>query len=257
MTIKAYPSKPVVAQSLSIIPLSDDRSKLLDAITDLHEAYPAINDAGFSGYGTWAINGPAPFIGNESAGYAHALAAMGVSLKQGQDAFEPVLEKLRAMNGSELFITVDWFEFPNYATYYTTMSGMDRSAGTSTTAMTSRMFDKKSLTGDRAALRNMIGAIAGAPEEMTLMSVILTGGGAVKKRDPLSGLNPAWRETYMVEVVARVWPADADAATIKAVKTDISYNKNWAMREITPSLGSYMNEVRPDLAYTKLNIVLT
>ncbi|KAF9887201.1 hypothetical protein FE257_010455 [Aspergillus nanangensis] len=242
MTIKAYPSKPVVAQALTVIPLSSDSSALLNAVTDIHEAYPCINDAGFSGYGTWSINGPAAFIGNQSVGYVHAVAAMGISLDEGQKAFEPLLSKLRAVNGTQLFVSVDWFEFPSYPAYYMAMSGNQLPVGGSTSAMTSRMFDKQSLTGNRTALAEMVSTIAGTPEEMTLMSVVFTGGGAVKNHDPLSGLNPAWREAYMVQVVTRVWAPGSDAAIIKAVRQDISYKKNWAMRKITPFLGSYMNE---------------
>ncbi|KAL5360470.1 FAD-binding domain-containing protein [Aspergillus floccosus] len=242
MTVKAYPSKPVVAQSLTVSPLRSDTSKLLEAIADLHEAYPAINDAGFSGYGTWSINGPAPIVGNSTVGYVHAVAAMGISLADAKRAFGPLLRKLQAANGTSIFVTVNWLQFPSYPAYYTTMSGAQLSVGTPNMAMTSHMFDKKALVGDRAALREMIGAIAGSPEEMTMMSVELNGGGAVRKPDPLSGLNPAWRSAYMVEVVSRMWASDADAATVKAVKSDISYKKSYAMRKLSPFLGSYLNE---------------
>ncbi|KAK1142479.1 hypothetical protein N8T08_007841 [Aspergillus melleus] len=63
-TVKAYPSKPIVAQSLTISPLSDNLDPLLEAVTDIHAAYPHISDAGFSGYGTWSINSPAPLFAN-------------------------------------------------------------------------------------------------------------------------------------------------------------------------------------------------
>ncbi|KAL4894482.1 hypothetical protein BDV59DRAFT_200826 [Aspergillus ambiguus] len=242
MTIKAYPSKPVVAQALTISPLGNDISKLIDAITDLHEAYPAINDAGFSGYGTWSINGPTPIFGDETVGYTHALAAMGISLHDAKKAFDPILHKFQALNGSSLFVSVNWIEFPSYPAYYTAMSGQQLSVGTPNMAMTSHMFDKKALAGDRTALREMISTIAGSPEEMTLMSVELNGGGAVKKHDSLSGLNPAWRSTYMVEVVSRMWSSEADVTTIKTVTSDISYKKSFAMRKLSPFLGSYLNE---------------
>ena len=243
MTIKVYPSKSVVAQSLAITPLTDNVDLLLEAITDIHEQYPAINDAGFSGYGKWSINAPQPLVGNETVGYVHAIALMGKSRECAEEAFAPVLDKLQTYNGTSLFVKLDWFEFPSYPPYYKAMSGNREATGGGNSAMTSHMFDKKSLTNDRKALRDMIGTIAGDPREYTILNVELNGGGQVAKPDSLSGLNPAWRSAYMVEVVARGWPADADEATKKSVIADISYKKNWAMRRLAPSLGSYLNEV--------------
>ncbi|KAK1142480.1 hypothetical protein N8T08_007842 [Aspergillus melleus] len=167
---------------------------------------------------------------------------MGVLPSAAKASFEPVLKALEKYNGTSLFITVTWFEFPSYPTYYNTMSGAQISGGSANSALTSRMFDKKALTSDRTALREMIGVVAGTHDELTIMSIELNGGGQVSKHDPLSGLNPAWRFAYMVEVVSRGWSKGADEKTAKAVKTDISYKKNWAMRKLTPFLGSNLNE---------------
>lgn len=172
---------------------------------------------------------------------------MGISLPKARASFEPILKTLKKYSGTSLFITDTWFEFPSYPSYYNAMSGEKIPRGTANAAMTSRMFDKKALTSDRAALRDMIGVIAGSPEESTMMSIELNGGGEVFRHDPLSGLNPAWRSAYMVEVVSRGWSDDADEETAKAVKADISYKKNWAMRALTPFLGSYLNEVSSGL----------
>ncbi|KAJ1712669.1 isoamyl alcohol oxidase [Aspergillus flavus] len=239
--VKAYPSKPVVAQSLAIMPLGNNTDALLEAVTDIHTEYPSISDAGFSGYGTWSINGPMVLFGNETVGYVHAVAAMGKSQKYAEVAFEPLLKKLQKYNGTSLFVSVQWFQFPSYPAYYNAMSGAHQSTGSANSALTSRMFDKDSLTKNRTLLRRMIGVIAGAPEEYTINSVELVGGGKVLTdgEDRFSGVNPAWRSTYMVNVVARGW---ADESTAQAVKDDITYKKGGAMRALTPKLGSYMNE---------------
>ncbi|KAE8379181.1 hypothetical protein BDV26DRAFT_259921 [Aspergillus bertholletiae] len=241
VVVKAYPSKPVVAQSVAIWPLRGDTNALLEAITDIHTEYPAISDAGFSGYGSWSISSPMPLVGNETAGYLHAVAAMGKSRQDADAAFAPLLKKLQAYNGTSLFVSVQWFEFPSYATYYRAMSGGEQSTGSANSALTSRMFDKASLTKNRAALRKMIGVIAGVPEEYTLNNVELVGGGKVLTdgEDRFSGVNPAWRSTYMVNVVARGW---ADESAAQDVKRDITLKKGGAMRLLTPGLGSYMNE---------------
>jgi hypothetical protein len=259
MTLKAYPTLPVVAQTLTIIPLTSDTDTLLDAITDIYGQYPALSDAGYSGYGTWSINGPVAFIGNQTIGYVHAIATMGKSLSASQAAFAPLLSKLQKYNGTSLFVTVNYYQFPSYPAYYTAMSGVHQPAGSANSALTSRMFDKGALTVNPTILRSMIGVIAGKPQEYTINSVEMVGGGKVLTdgSDPYSGVNPAWRSTYIVNVVARGWPEDADAATAQAVKDDITYIKGGAMRALTPFLGSYMNEVRPPSCAIEFLLTIT
>ncbi|KAE8149553.1 hypothetical protein BDV25DRAFT_140665 [Aspergillus avenaceus] len=220
MTLKAYPSKPVVAQSLAIQSLGNNTDALLEAITDIHAEYPTISDAGFS------------------------VAAMGKSAEQAEKAFAPLLQKLQRYNGTSLFVSVQNMQFPTYPAYYRAMSGAHQPGGSANSALSSRMFDKRSLTRDRKSLRRMISVIAGAPEEYTLNSVELVGGGKVLTdgHDRYSGVNPAWRSTYMVNVVARGWADSADNVTARAVKHDITYRKGGAMKALTPGLGSYMNE---------------
>lgn len=245
MTVKAYPSKPVVAQSLTIMPLGNNTEILLDAITQLWEDYPRLMDAGFSGYGTWSINSPERLFAKQTVGYVHAIAALDKSIKDAKDTFNPLLLKLDKYNGTSLCISVSWFQFTTYAAYYRAMSGVHQAVGSPNSALTSRMFSKDVLTKNHSDLRNMIGVIAGQPKEYTLNSVELVGGGKViaNKDDKYSGANPAWRSTYIVNVVARGWAEGSDEGTAQRVKDDITYHKGGAMRRLTPDGGSYMNEV--------------
>lgn len=242
MTVKAYPSKPVVGQSLTIIPLTEDTNPLLDAITDVYQQYPSVMDQGFSGYGSWSINSPTKLFPNETIGYVHAVAVMGKSLADAQEIFKPLLKTLQGYNGTSLYISVSWYEFPTYAAYYQAMSGEKQPVGSANSALSSRMLGKSALTSSRTRLRSMIATIAGEPNEYTINNVLLVGGGKVLTdgSDAYSGVNPAWRSTYVMHVVARGW---ADEATSQSVKDDITYNKGRAMSRLTPALGSYMNEV--------------
>ncbi|KAJ5825885.1 hypothetical protein N7474_003023 [Penicillium riverlandense] len=242
MVVKGYPSKPVVAHSLAIMPLGSETDTLLEAVTDIYTDYPSLMDFGFSGYGTWSINGPQVLFGDQTIGYVHALAAMDKSLSEAQNAFQPLLQKLQTYNGTSLFVSLTWYEFPTYASYYRAMSGAHQAVGTPNSAMSSRMFSKLALTASRTALRSTIGVMAGQTEEYTINSVELVAGGKVLDEDPYSGLNPAWRSTYIVSVVARGWADGSSAATAQSVKNDITYVKGGAMRALTPFLGSYMNE---------------
>ncbi|KAJ6111547.1 hypothetical protein N7523_007608 [Penicillium sp. IBT 18751x] len=244
MTVKGYPTKPVVAQSLTIMPLTNNTEVLLDAITQVWEDYPRLMDAGFSGYGTWSINSPTVLFAKQEVGYVHAIAAMDKSLNNAKNTFQPLLQKLEKYNGTSLRISVTWFQFPTYAAYYRAMSGVHQTVGSSRSALTSRMFSKAALTDSPPDLRKMIGVIAGQPEEHTINSVELVGGGKViaNKDDQYSGVNPAWRSTYVVNVVARGWADGSDMRTVQNVRDDITYDKGGAMRLQTPDGGSYMNE---------------
>ncbi|KAJ5124977.1 FAD linked oxidase N-terminal [Penicillium bovifimosum] len=242
MTVKAYPSKPVVAQSLTITPRSDDSEVLLDAITDVYQQYPDIMDAGFSGYGSWSIGNTTAASAKRAAVYIHIVAAMGKCIAESKEAFDALFETLQKYNGSSLDISVAWYEFPTYGAYYQAMSGVSQPVGPPNSAMTSQMFGKSALTANRTALRNIIGIMAGSPEECASNTVELVGGGKVLTDglDKYSGVNPAWRSTYIVNIVSRAWTDDADA---QAIKNDVTYVKGGAMRSLNPFLGSYMNEV--------------
>ena len=90
----------------------------------------------------------------------------------------------------------------------------------------------------------MLNITAGLPGQFTSNNVILASGGQVFKDadDPDSGVNPAWRTSYVHNVVARGWAAGTDAATQIAIHHDITYTKVGAMRAIAPNTGAYMNE---------------
>lgn len=141
MAIKAHKSKPVAAQFLAITPLGSDTDTLLDAVTDIYAAYPSLSDAGYSGYGTWSIASPMPLLGNATKGFTHAIAMMGKTMQEAQDAAAPLLDTLRKYNGTSLSVSVNWLEFPTYGAYYNAMSGAHQAPGNGNSALTSRMFD--------------------------------------------------------------------------------------------------------------------
>ncbi|KAL4899838.1 hypothetical protein BDW74DRAFT_171240 [Aspergillus multicolor] len=241
ITIKAFPSSPVVAHSLTIVPEStDDPDTLLDAIADIYASYPALSDAGFSGYGSWSLNNPLTTYGNSTSGYQHAFAVLDKTLARAKSDFQPLLDKLQSYDS--INISLQWFEFPSYAAYYRTMSGVHQETGVPESALASRMFDKASLTSDLQHLRDMIDTLAGSPPERTTNQILLVGGGKVLDDPGYSGTNPAWRKTYLVHIVARGWLEQLGPVFAEAVKVDITYNKYNAMRALTPSMGGYLNE---------------
>ncbi|KAL5340170.1 hypothetical protein BJX70DRAFT_407483 [Aspergillus crustosus] len=117
---------------------------------------------------------------------------------------QAALDPVRSKLASHPSITasVQWFEFPFYSAYYRALSGVHQSTGTPESALASRMFDKDALTSDRKALRDMIDIIAGT----------------------------------------RGWLESMGPVIAQAIQDDITYNKYQAMRDLTPSGGSYVNE---------------
>lgn len=255
-TIKAWPDPKVVTQRLAISTLTTDNSPLFDAIEMIWAAYPDLNDAGYSGYGSWAVGFPVPLFANVTTGFVHGISMFGKSLGEAQAAFAPVAEKLKRYNGTSLFVSVTYASYPTYWDFYKNESGVEPPVGYSG-AIGSRLFDRAALAGNSTGLREMLKTIAGTQGQFTSNNFELVGGGKVFKdaSDPFSGVNPAWRTSYMSNIVARGLPPQGNASTITAVYNDITYTKVTAMKAQAPNTGAYMNEVcSPSVSWLRYQI---
>jgi hypothetical protein len=243
-TIKVHPSTPVVAQVLQMAPHNDSQiPEFMNALAIIYAAYPDLNDGGYSGYGSWAVQSYAPVVENYTSGYQHAIAVFNQTLASAQATFSPIADQLAAYNGTSLYMSTTWLTFPSYQSYYTTLSGAQGSVGISG-ALGSRFFDRNALTSSPSALKDMLNITAGLAGQFAESTVCLVSGGRVftDASDPYSGVNPAWRTSYVHNIVARAWALGSDAAEIQAVHDDITHTKVGAMRALAPDTGSYMNE---------------
>ncbi|APA06357.1 hypothetical protein sscle_01g011270 [Sclerotinia sclerotiorum 1980 UF-70] len=241
-TIKAYPTTSISAQTLAIAPLTDaDIPGFMAALALICSAYPDLNDAGLSVYGSWAVQSYAPVVDNFTTGYEHALAVSKKSLSETKAMFAPVMSKLDQYNSS-IFVNPTYLTFPTYAAYYKTLSGGKRAAGIGTAAFGGRFLDRTALTSSLTNLDLMLNITAGSQGQFTSTCVSLVGGGQVFVPDPSSGLNPAWRSSYVHNIVARGWTADTNEATVQEIKDDITYTKVGAMKNLAPHTGCYTNE---------------
>ena len=243
-TVKAYPSAPVVAQVLAMAPLTDDNiPDFMDALTILYGAFPELDDGGYSGYGSWNVQYFEPVFANFTTGYQHAMAVFNQSVAAAEALFSSISARLEAFNGTRLFISTSYISFPSYAAYYATLSGAQSAVGINA-ALGSRLLDKVALTGSASALRKALNIIAGLPGQYTGNNVCLVSGGQVFKdaSDPNSGVNPAWRTSYVHHIVSRGWSPGTDLAAQTAIHNDITYTKVGALRTIAPNTGAYMNE---------------
>jgi hypothetical protein len=91
----------------------------------------------------------------------------------------------------------------------------------------------------------MMEVIAGRPGQGTANNFELVSGGQVFKdaSDPYSDVNPAWRKSYMHNIVSLMLPVPANDSIIAAAYNDITYTKVAAMNTQAPNTGAYRNEV--------------
>lgn len=242
--IKAYPTNKVAAQILGFAPLTaNDSSAFMDALAIVHQNYPNLSDSGFSGYGSWSIYSPTPLLGNYSTGFIHTIAVFGKTAVEAEELFASTAAQLQEYNGTSLYMTTRYLSFPTYVAYYNALSGVVTPVG-QTAALGSRLLDREALTGNVTALKTMLRTIAGTPEQATSNNIVFVGGGQVfaDASDPYSGVNPAWRQAYVHNIVARGWAPGSSNATIRAVYDDITYTKTQAMKDLAPNTGCYMNE---------------
>ena len=245
--IKAHPTTKVTAQVFGFAPLTpNDMPAFMDAIAIVYQAYPALSEAGFSGYGSWSIYSPSPLVSNynSSTGFTHTIAVFGKDAAEAGAIFDPTIDKLMKYNGTNLYLSASYSSFPTYVDYYNKLSGIITPVG-QTAALGSRLLDRKALSGDMDKLKKMLQTIAGKPEEATSNNIVLVGGGQTAKdgSDPNSGINPAWRQTYVHNIVARGWAPGSNESVIAATYDDITNVKVKAMKDLAPNTGAYMNEV--------------
>ena len=131
--------------------------------------------------------------------------------------------------------------FQTYAAYYTALSGIASPIGSSA-ALGSRLLDREALTSPR--LGDTLQKVVGEPEQYTSMNIVFVGGGQVARdgEDRYSGVNLAWRTSYVHNIVARGWAPGTGEEERGRVYKDVT-DKVKVMKELAPRTGAYMNEV--------------
>ena len=243
--VKAHPTTSIAVQQLSFAPLAPSEVPVfMSALQIIHQAYPDLSDVGFSGYGSWYVSYYAPVVLNSTTGFTHTIAVFGKSAKTAELHFAPVAAKLAYLNkNNSLIINETYSSFPTYASYYSALSNISMPAG-AYPALGSRLLDRNALASNPGRLASTLQTLAGKPGGFTSTNIVFVGGGQVFRdaEDPYSGVNPAWRKSYVHNIVARGWAPGTDQATIDAIRKDITEVKVQAMKDLAPETGCYMNE---------------
>ncbi|KAE8356197.1 hypothetical protein BDV28DRAFT_165382 [Aspergillus coremiiformis] len=268
-TLKAHPSSPVVTHSLIVYPLPNRKDPLattmalVDVVAEILSVYPALSDAGFSGYAGWGVDkidspiagAPAPVM--ENGGYSHAFAKLDSS----NDAMETaqsfvsatLMQRLRAYNGSGLMISESWERYASFGDYFTAATRAQQKVGFSKMAITSRLLDKASLTMDKGRLKEMLRITStnspDVPQKATIWTMLFLVGGGKMLSNPTApitdryvGAHPAWRQAYLLAIPTSILPEGADDGSLHKMQEDTTYRKTDAMRALAPNTGSYLND---------------
>jgi hypothetical protein len=97
------------------------------------------------------------------------------------------------------------------------------------------------LTGNYAALRKAIGVIAGQQSQFISNNVEFVAPRKDLGSADGAAILPAWRTSYMSNIVASGWPPGTPESVKNAVRQDIE-NKINALKQLAPNTGCYMNE---------------
>jgi hypothetical protein len=241
-TMKAHANVDIIAvQRLEVSPIGGNISALLDAVAVLFQIYPAMNDAGYAGYGYWYLNSLKPIFGNTSIGYYHDFWNIGKSADEAKEAFAPLREALKKLQ-SIVVVNETYKEYPDYWSMYDAESGLHDTVG-SEASLTSRLFDPASVS-DYNKIRKYVETASGGALDFTSNVVLLTSGGqvALDGKDPHAGLHPAWRTSPFAHVIGWGWAPGSSAAMKSYVRNNITSVKGAAQKAVAPSTGGYMNE---------------
>lgn len=245
-TVKAYPTRPVVAQTLAFAPLmTGNGSDFLDAIADVYEAYPALSEAGWSGYGQWATSSPAALFAGSTISYAHTMANFRLSADLASAKANAALQKLITRNVTSLFVYIFYETIPTYAAFFDKYKGPAPPAD-SLGSTTGHFLDETSLLANRTALLDTLRITAGAADQYTTNVVEIFGApyGQIGKdgEDFDSGVVPGWRKMIMHHILARGWLQDTPPTVVEDIQNDVEFVKAAALKRLAPDAGGYMNE---------------
>ncbi|PLB48490.1 FAD-binding domain-containing protein [Aspergillus steynii IBT 23096] len=239
-TIKVHPTRPVLMHTLSVSAVGKNVSSFQSAIADLLSSYPNLSDGGFSGDALM-----------EATAYQHTFAKLLSSnateedVESGKQTIKQhIIDHLSPMNGTQVNVLSTFTQFSNWQEFFLGSGTHLNPTGTST-VLPSRFFDKKSLVSKQENLKNLIRTIFTTPRseakpKAAALELCLVGGGKVLEPTPLTSVNPAWRKTYLLMELVETWYENNFSR--QSVLEKATNQKLKAMKDITPGMGTYLNE---------------
>ncbi|KAJ0426773.1 FAD-binding domain-containing protein [Aspergillus carlsbadensis] len=243
-TIKVYPSRPALIHSLEIEPTGENLSDFRNAVADIISRFPSLSDGGFSGNAlmtenAYTHNFSLLLSGNNST--RSEIASGKVTVQQ------EILDSLTPLNGTTLDVISSFTQFPTWHAYLEGSGAHLSKTGTSA-ILPSRFFDKNSLLSNQGNLSELLTTLfnrpssGSTPTSETILELLLIGGGHVLRPAPYTSVNPAWRKTYLLMELVEIWSESAGLQGREAIFHDATNRKLRAMKDLTPGMGTYLNE---------------
>ncbi|CAG8263694.1 unnamed protein product [Penicillium salamii] len=247
-TIKTYPTRPTLYNSLTITGLKNDSGSVLNATARMISKFPAIVEEGFAGTslmgkvdGVWVYNAPfIKFLTDDSPGaIAHAKKVMN----------REIINELLPGNGTKYHVDSQWQTYRSWHEWYGAVP--HTTPGANQPMMASRLFEKKSLVSRQENLTELVHILSTSGSHLTSGSRLTNGsfmimnivsGGKVLENSPHTSVNSAWRKAYLLLQQVDFLVANAGSAEINKAKNQLTTTKLAAMKELAPGMGTYVNE---------------
>lgn len=233
-TVKAWPTTPVVAQSVSIsTQTKQGRIDFMSALQDIYTGVTNVSKAHWGGYGDWIASEALTY-------YSHTWSNFDLDMEDAKAAVAPLAAKLEARNSSELSITISYTQHATYAEFYKTYHAEEGSTA-GLMQMASRFLDAKALARGEA-LEKLLNTTAAAspPAQLAINTLEVYGSpfGAVGQGD--SAANPAFRKAIANTNSYLTYDDAVPAAQVQTL-IDAINAKEEALKEFAPDTGSYGN----------------
>lgn len=249
-TIKAHPTRPVLAHTLEVVPLNSSITPLLNASAYMVSKYPLLSDEGFAGIAKLVKT-------TGQAVYQHtfmkliesnsSVAAQNATIEHAKRVMnQQIVNNVAQSNKTSLYVKSSFKLFPSFQEYFQG-SGKHQATASNNLVMASRFFDKKSILYQQKKLSGMLHILLSTEDgpvhaSASVLELLLIGGGHVLQPALHTSVNPAWRKTYMLAEHLDFWPENYGSQEIRHVKHEATFQKLKAMKAAAPDMGTYLNE---------------
>ena len=197
MTIKTYPTPPLVSLDITIATTNVSDPAILPMVAYVLSQFPSLSDAGVSGYSYFSGAIANPFGGGGTfGGWTGTLVLLGTQDPDDILAlFAPIFQTVNATWPDQFLILPNVTAFPSFLAWYDVH--YDMSAGGLDQYVGSRLLDGPALTGNLTQSAELLGEFAAGAGAGT---AYLVSGPGVHNAQPRGGGNavcPAWRTSYI------------------------------------------------------------
>lgn len=241
-TIKAHPTRPVLAHTLDVVSLDGSIAPLLNTSSYALSKYPLLSDEGFAGNAQIIKTAGEALYGHT---FIKLIESNSSAAHAKQVMTQQLVNTLAQSNNTSLYVKSSFTLFSSFQEYFLG-SGKHEATASNNLIMTSRFFDKKAMLYQQKKLSSMLHTLFSADGPVhaasSVLEVCLVGGGHVLHPAPYTSVNPAWRRTYMIAEHLDFWPANYGSQEIRQIKVDATFRKLKAMKAAAPDTGTYLNE---------------